>query len=276
MEQYLQRTQLAGVFNRIGAATFIFGLSFMWFIYLWGLQPTALVAGAAFGFLLLLLLRLFNKRTVDIRQMQLRRRIGGEMAVNKLLLLNPGQAHFEVILWLSMAYPLQMEKGTEEGFIALHKNKRLFISAICRHDSEKITCSDLIRIQKASIACGADKAVACITAALNDAAKRYIETATPPVSVIDRKALARLAGIMQPATNEQLVALGQSKKRRGSKRMWAAHILDASRSKRYLLYGLGLMLLYFLTKLKYYPVPGAALICLAILSKCYPRNEASL
>ncbi len=276
MEQYLQRTYLAGLFNRIGLGLLVLALSCAWFVYLWGLQWTAIIAGVALGILVLLCIRLFNKRTVDLRQEQLRRRIGGELAVNALLLTGRKQAHFQVSLWLSMAYPLQMEKSTEEGLVAELKGKKLLISAICRHESEKITCDDLIRLQKALITCHGDKAVACVTTGLSDGAKGYVETAKPPISIVDKKELIHLAGTMLPATNEQLVELGQSKKRHGSKSVWIAHVLDESRAKRYLLYGLGLLGLYFITKLPYYPVPGAIMLSLAVLSKVYPRKEKTL
>jgi len=276
MEQYLQRTRLAGLFNRLGLMALAFFLSLLWFVHLWGFGPAAVIAAIAYGVLLLLLFKLFNKRTVDLRQALLRRRIGGEIAVNGLYLKKESRAHFEAALWLSMAYPLTMEKAMESGVLAEHHGEALFISVLCRHDSGKIDCDDLIRLQKMALACRVDKAVVCATAPLSDAAKRYCREAEPPVVVVERRELIRLAGILQPATNEQLVALGRSKKRLSTKAAWVAHVLDANRSKRYLIYGAGLMALYFITRLPYYPVPGVILICLALLSKCYKQKPPSL
>lgn len=276
MEQYLQRTYLAGLFNRIGLKVLVFALCGSWFIYLWGWRPSALIAGTALSVLVMMAIRLFNKRTVNLREEELRRRIGGELAVEKLLLSPKRQAHFQAALWLGISYPIRMENAMNDGLICTLDEKRLLVRCILRHESEKIACEEIISLQRAAIKYHADKAVACVTSELTDAAKGYAETAAPPISVVDKKELIRLAGIMLPATNEQLIALGQSKKRKGSRSMWVAHVLSRHRSKRYFLYGAGLLALYFVTRLPYYPVPGVTLICLSILSRVYPKKASSL
>lgn len=276
MEQYLQKTYVAGILNRIGLNLLVVTACATWFVFLWGFRASALVAGIALGCLVIFAVRLYNKRTVNLREEELRRRIGGELAVEKLLLADKRQAHFQAALWLGLSHPLKMQKSMNDGLLCTLDERRLLIHCIPRHESEKIACSDLVRVQKAVVLSKAEKGVVCVTAGLTDAAKQYVENAVPRLVIIDKKELVRFAGIMMPATNEQLVQLGQSKRRKGSKKMWTRHVLSAHRSKRYLLYGCGLMALYFITKLPYYPVPGVILICLSFLSRLYKQKSKPL
>ena len=171
MEQYLQKTYVAGILNRIGLNLVIMVLCSSWFVFLWGFRASALVAGVALSGLVNFAVRLFNKRTVNLKEEDLRRRIGGELAVEKLLLTDKRQAHFQAALWLGVTYPLNMLKSMNDGLLCTLDDKRLLIYCIARHESEKIICSDLVTVQKAVVLNKAQKGIVCVTAGLTDAAK---------------------------------------------------------------------------------------------------------
>ena len=74
----------------------------------------------------------------------------------------------------------------------------------------------------------------------------------------------RLAGACHPAEDAQLAELGQRKRIKADRRAWARHILARHRTRRYVIYGLGLWGMYVWTGLPYYPVPATVLLCLAV------------
>ena len=78
-----------------------------------------------------------------------------------------------------------------------------------------------------------------------------------------------LAGRACPATDEQLAALGRRRKRPAAPGI-ARGILRRDKAKRYLMYGVGLMLLHVATGLNYYQVPGAVCLVLGTLCRCMP------
>ena len=86
-----------------------------WFVFLWGLNLPALLAGIALGTLLLLLRRLYRQTTLVRRETALRCRIGGELLLEKMLLSEAKEAHFQAALLLEEKWPLRMQRITADG-----------------------------------------------------------------------------------------------------------------------------------------------------------------
>ena len=74
MERYLRRNRLAETLDGLGLRALFFLLATGWFIWLWGLNVPALLAGAALGILLCTARREWRKRTVHRREKALRGR----------------------------------------------------------------------------------------------------------------------------------------------------------------------------------------------------------
>ena len=110
----------------------------------------------------------------------------------------------------------------------------------------------------------------CLTAPAAKDALSYAATLDPPMQIIERRELQELAGLAQPATDEVLRTIGRQKRTRRSPIEWLAVILDASRARRYLVYGIGMTLLALFTGNSYYPFPAA--VCLLLYAGCKIRQ----
>jgi len=261
--------------DRLGLRAAILILSLLWFTALWGLTLPALIAALAMALMGCVLLRLGQNKTTARREAALRRRLGGEMALEAILTAPPRKAQFQAALWLTSGYPeLQMQKATGEGVFCRYHHETLLVALIPVHPSEKTGCSPLIDLQRRLDI--AHRAVALLTAPASKEAQQYAASTVPPIRLISRETLLRLAGACEPATDEQLASLGRRRRQKADRQVWLRHILSPHRTRRYLLYGVGLMALYFFTRLPYYPVPGVTLICLAFLSQVCPRQPQTL
>ncbi|MBQ8537950.1 MAG: hypothetical protein IJ461_11175 [Clostridia bacterium] len=274
MDAYL-KTRLAARMDQLGLRLVILILSLVWFISLWGLSLPALAAALAMAVMGCTLLRLGQNKTTAQREAALRQRIGGEIALEEVLTCPPRKAHFQGALWLSSGYTeLELLQAGSEGVLCQYRGQTLLVSLIAAHPSEKIGCGPLLALQRNLQ--DSQRAVALLTAPATREAQQYAAQAQPPIRLIPRETLQRLAGVCAPATDEQLVLLGKRHRPKQNRQAWLRHILAPHRTRRYLLYGLGLLALYGITRLPYYPVPGVILLCLALLSRAYPRQPDRL
>lgn len=276
MQQYMEKTRLGGVLDSLGLRLIILVCCVLWFIFLWGVTLAALFAGIAFFLLVSLAIRLGKRRTVARREKALRERIGGEIALDALPLAPPRQAHFQVSLWLTLAHPLRLERITEDGVLCRLEGELVLVRCLNRHQSVPVGAQDIIDAQRACLHHNAARCVLCTVSSLSSTAQTQLGLAEPPVKVVGKERLIRLAGAASPVTDEQLVALGARKKHHVGINTWLNHILAPHRSRRYFLYGLGLLLLYWITRLPYYPVPGVLCLSLALLSRIRHAKEDTI
>lgn len=276
MQQYLEKTRLGGTLDTIGFRLLILISCILWFVFLWGVTLAALFAGIAFYLLVNLAIRLGKRKTVARREEALRQRIGGEMALEALPLTPPRQAHFQAALWLTLAHPLRLERITEDGVLCRLENDMVLVRCINQHPSIQISAQDIIEAQRAAINHNAARCVLCTASPLSSAARAQLGLAEPPVKIVGKDRLVRLAGAASPVTDAQLVALGARKRRHVGIGVWLNHILAPHRSRRYFWYGIGLLLLYLITRLPYYPVPAVLCLCLALLTKVRHAKEDSI
>ena len=163
----------------------------------------------------------------------MRRMIGGELALNRLLLLPPRHAAFQAAIWLMPTAPVQMQKAVDWGVIGTLEGKNVLVRLVAQHESMPVTVQQVIEALKEARGHRAESCLLCLTAPLSKEGAAYAETANPPIRVIQREELVRLAGLCSPATDEDLSALGRKKRARRSAKEWARIMLDSSRARRY-------------------------------------------
>ena len=112
----------------------------IWFIWLWGLCMPARTAGTALGGLLWLLSRQFIKQRTQRKEQQLRIWIGGELALDRLLLLPPNKAVIQASEWLADRLPLLFTQAVPYGMIGKMNQQKMF----CNVDKGRGDCLSLI------------------------------------------------------------------------------------------------------------------------------------
>ena len=256
MQKYRPKTALAAVADKLFRAMAACALGTAWFVFLWGLSLPDLTAGAALGGLLWLCARQFGKMSTARREKQMRRLIGGELALAELLLSPPRKAAFQAALWIAPRIPLVMETAGEWEITGKLDGKPALMRLIAQHESEAIRVQQVIDVLRSAKAQKMERCILCVTAPLSPDARSYAASAELDVRVVAREEMIDLAGLARPATDADLQKLAQ--KTRSSKpiRQWVEVILEPSRSKRYFWYGTGLLALAFLTRRPFYPLPS--------------------
>ena len=84
-----------------------------------------------------------------------------------------------------------------------------------------------------------------------------------PIRVIRRETLLALAGRLSPATDAQLVALGQRKRRTPQRGSLLSIMTQREKAPRYWGYGLFMLILYILTGSAWYAMPGTGFLTLS-------------
>ncbi len=264
-------TRLAERIDRFGLYALVLLISCGWFYLLWGAILPSLSAGVALALLVLQTVRLGEKRTLARRETALRRRIGGEMAVDSLLLQSPANAVSNAAAWLSQALTLTDFATKEHGMIAQHTQGAVWIECLQRHASAPADCDEILATVRNAREENADICIVCSTSDFTSQASALAEDLTPRTRLLGRAGLIGMAGLAAPATNEQLQTLGKRRKQKFRKELLKARILDPTKKRRYAIYGIGLSLLYVLTKQILYAIP--ALVCLLLFAFC--RRKAS-
>ena len=274
MQEYLQHSRLGEAMDTLGFRILALALSMGWFILLWGLRLPALLAGAA----LFILVLLIEKKTRDgrllRREKRLRARIGGELALERLLLALPDRAHFETAMLLSLRQPLTLLRAGDEGMLCSIRGETLLLSFAQVPLSAKIGAGEVLALQRAAKSQQAARAVLCAPCPIAPEAREQARGEIP-VSFLSRDTLIDLFGQVNPATDAQLVALGRRRSPIPARR-WLRLILDRRRAPRYALYGGLLLGMYLLTHLFYYALPGLVCLGLAAACRCVKQEKEKL
>lgn len=270
MLKYKPKTLAAQFMDRILRILITCSIGIGWFVALWGFCLPALTAGVALGGLIWLCARQFGKRSTQKREKQMRRMIGGELALQKLLLLPPRHAAFQAALWLTPRFPVVMQKAVEWGILGTLDQQPVLVRLIAQHESQPVSVQQVVECAREMRAHAVKRCILCLTAPACRDAQLFAAGADPPIEIVERAELVDLAGLCSPATDEDLSKLARKKRPRRSLGEWAAIVLDASRARRYFWYGLGLSLLALLTGLPFYPIP--AMVCLGLFAACKWRE----
>ena len=222
MQKYKPKTPLANVSDRVLRVMITCGLGIGWFVYLWGMRLTALTAGVAFGGLLWLCARQFGKKSM------MRRIIGGELALGRLLLMPPRHAAFQAALWVSPRVPVRMQRALDWGVTGTLEDKPVLVRLIAQHESIPVTVQQVVEAAREMRALDAQSLILCLTAPATREALTYAAGFDPPIRVISRQEMIDLAGLCSPATDVDLSRLGRRKKARSRPKDRADLILAPS------------------------------------------------
>ncbi len=248
----------------------LFGIA--WFVFLWGLSLPALLSGVALGMLIWLCIRQYVKKATQKREMQLRRTIGGELALSRLLMENDSQAALQCFDWLKSKYHLSNPTVLSCGVLSACGENKILLTALNYHASQALTTQHIVDALRAAKDSGANEILLCLTAPLAKDASAFVDEQVFPLRVVTRDELVALAGSFSPATDADLRALGRKKRIRRSAKQWLAVILDSARAGRYLRYGIGFSLFALLTGSRYYLFPGMCCLGMYAGSKVHNRR----
>ncbi len=262
MESYRPKTALASAADHLLRVLLAWAAGVGWFVALWGLCLPALTAGTALGGLFWLCARLLGKKQVQKKEAVLRQTLGGELALEKLLLASPDEAAFQCVQWLQARTRLQIESGG----LGMWDGETVLFRLFAQHPGTEISSQQVSETIRKARQAQVQRILLCTTAPLSSAACRLAETAEPSLRLVGREELIQLAGACCPATDEDLCRLKQCKPKRRSAREWLKIILHPSRAKRYFWYGAGLAALTLVTGQRFYPIPAA--VCLLLFAGC--------
>ena len=269
MESYRPKTALASAADHLLRVLLAWAAGVGWFVALWGLCLPALTAGTALGGLFWLCARLLGKKQVQKKEAVLRQTLGGELALEKLLLASPDEAAFQCVQWLQARTRLQIESGG----LGMWDGETVLFRLFAQHPGTEISSQQVSETIRKACQAQVQRILLCTTAPLSSAACRLAETAEPSLRLVGREELIQLAGACCPATDEDLCRLKQRKPKRRSAREWMKIILHPSRAKRYFWYGAGLAALTLVTGQRFYPIPAAICLLLFIGCKLYAARH---
>ena len=271
LHKYRPKAPLAEAADKLLRALLAALIGTAWFVFLWGLRPTAITAGIAMGGLLWLAARQLGKKRMLRREKQMRQMIGGELALSRLMMLSPRHAAFQAALWLLPKADIHMEKALPWGVLGTWKGGRVLVRLICQHESLPINVQQIIKAVRDAHDQEAERCLLCVTAPVSKEAIAYAEDLEMPIRIVTREELVALAGENAPATDEQLNRMAQGRRRHArSLSALLSDVLAPGRAKRYLWYGLGMAALAILTRQWVYPLPAA--VCLVLFAGCKIRG----
>ena len=273
MQEFLHESRFREAVDGFGLSCLTAALCEGWFIFLWGVTLPSLLSGAALTVLALLIRQKTRDGRLRRREQRLRRRLGGEMALEDLLFRPPRLAHAEAAALLRQRSPLSVLEEREEGALCRLREEKVLVSFCQIPPAASVGPADVLSLQRAARSSGAARGILCAPCAVSPAAAAQADGPVP-VTLIGRDTLIALLGNAHPVTDEQLVALGQRRKRRAVP--WLPLILRPDRAGRYLGYGALLLGMRLITGMGYYAVPGIACVSLAAACRCRKRKEEIL
>lgn len=266
MEQYLRRNRLSEVIDNLGMTCLMYVLAAAWFIWLWGVTVPSLLAGAALGTLMQLGRRRLRSRHVQRREKALRCRLGAELMMEEMLLSEAPEAHRQAAKLLMQRWPLAICAVGEDGAVCRQGEETLLIQCLRMPQDGALSTGDLASAQRAVRRCGADRGILCVLGRSPAQVLARAEQTPVPLRIIRRETLMALAARMAPATDEQLVALGKRRRKPAGRGSVLQLVFRRDKARRYFLYGLAMVVLYVLTGVRVYAVPG--MICLTMAVMC--------
>ena len=272
MQRYLRRNRLSEAVDSVGLCLLMYLLALGWFSWLWGVGTASLLAGAALGTLLWTARAQWRRRTVSRREKTLRSRLGAELMLESMLMAEPKEAHFCAALLLAEKWPIILQAVKPEGVLCRQGEETLLVRCIRLPEDGELGVGELLSAQRDAKRLKADRAVLCVLGKISAKTAARAEQALVPLRLIRRETLLALAGRYAPATDEQLIDLGRRKRRTAGKGHLVPLILSPDKGPRYHLYGTGMLLLYILTGVRLYAVPG--MLCLTLSVLCRWRRRA--
>lgn len=266
MEMNWRRSPLAEALDNVGRSALMLMVGIGWFTWLWGLNWLSIVAGMALGGLLLLLRHLYRQMTLARREKALRARIGGALYLEELLLCEAQEAHERVARLLLERWALDITQVTADGILCCQGEERLLVQCLRMPAQSELSVSQLIDAYRAMKRQQADRAVVCVLGKTTARVAAQAEEMPVPVGIVRRETLLTLAGKCFPATNEQLVRLGERKRRVRQRGSLLRIVTQRDKARRYWGYGVFLLTMYVVSGSTWYALPGV--ICLTLVVVC--------
>ena len=230
METGFGRNLLAELLDSVGRGVLLMALGIGWFVFLWGLNLPALLAGIALGTLLLLLRRLYRQTTLVRRETALRCRIGGELLLEKMLLSEAKEAHFQAALLLEEKWPLRMQRITADGALCRQEKpsggaETLLVQCVRMPPEGELSTGQLVEAHRAMQRQQANRVILC--AAAGDSTRRADADAHPRHSPRDA---AGAGGAAFPRDGCTIGGAGTAKTENAAARQPAVHHDAAGKS----------------------------------------------
>ena len=275
MQQYLRKGRFSAFMDEAGLRVLVALAAVGWFVYLWGLKVPSILAGAALGVMGQMALSRWRRKALLRREQTLRRRLGGEIFLENMLLVPPHQAHFQAALLLGEQYPLTLERITDSGVICKSGEEGLLVGCIPLPEGCDTPTAEILKFQRACRRAGAVRAVVCCTGKVSPAVEQWAQSCDVPVRMIHRAQLLTLAGQLSPATDEQLANLAKRKKglAHGGIR---TSVFRPDKAKRYFVYGTSMLAVHVATGLRYYLLPGLLCLLLGTVSRLARQKKQAL
>ncbi|MBQ2953969.1 MAG: hypothetical protein IJE07_10540 [Clostridia bacterium] len=275
MEQYLRRRHLADWADGLGVMALLYAGAVLWFTFLWGLGVPALLAGAALGTLLAMARLKWRQRRVKKREAAMRRRLGAEMLLEDLLLSPADVAHRRAAELLGHRWPLEVQQVTADGALCRLGEETLLVTYLRMLPDGALSAGDVAGAQRAVRLSGAARGVLCVPGKTPPAVLARADEGPVMIRIVGRDVLLDLAGRLHPATDEQLIALGQ-RRRRHLRGGVLALVFRRDKARRYFAYGLGMTLLYLLMGMRVYAVAGLVCLTMAVLCRTGRGGDEAL
>ena len=243
METGFGRNLLAELLDSVGRGVLLMALGIGWFVFLWGLNLPALL--------------------------------------EKMLLSEAKEAHFQAAQLLEEKWPLRMQRITADGALCRQEKpsggaETLLVQCVRMPPEGELSTGQLVEAHRAMQRQQANRVILCV---LGKAPPRVIaraEQMPTPIRVIRRETLLALAGRLSPATDAQLVALGQRKRRTPQRGSLLSIMTQREKAPRYWGYGLFMLILYILTGSAWYAMPGTVCLTLSVVCRSGQAEEARL
>ena len=152
----------------------------------------------------------------------------------------------------------------------------LLVQCVRMPPEGELSTGQLVEAHRAMQRQQANRVIMCV---LGKAPPRVIaraEQMPTPIRVIRRETLLALAGRLSPATDAQLVALGQRKRRTPQRGSLLSIMTQREKAPRYWGYGLFMLILYILTGSAWYAMPGTVCLTLSVVCRSGQAEEARL
>ena len=198
-----------------------------------------------------------------------------------MLLSEAKEAHFQAALLLEEKWPLRMQRITADGALCRQEKpsggaETLLVQCVRMPPEGELSIGQLVEAHRAMQRQQANRVILCV---LGKAPPRVIaraEQMPTPIRVIRRETLLTLAGRLSPATDAQLVALGQRKRRTPQRGSLLSIMTQREKAPRYWGYGLFMLILYILTGSAWYAMPGTVCLTLSVVCRSGQAEEARL
>ncbi len=272
-----QKSRLGGALDFVMLRLLMLALCFLWFYRLWGVTVPALLAGVALCVLLWHTLTLWQRRALARRAAELRAHIGGTLALEELLEMQPVQAAHHAADWLATAHALDPLGEAGDGVLLRYREEVLFLLCLQGHPQQQVDAGAVLAASRARRALPeAQRCVLCTPGTFTQEARQTADSLDPPVRLIEGNTLRTLAGRIAPATDEQLVCMGQRQRKPFAWSSLRPLVFSPQKTRRYAAYGTGLLALYIVTNQLYYLLPAGLCWALAMLSQRGKRRPQKL